>query len=74
MTEKLLYKLIGYNCSMKCHRLYLIADFENFSLDTLKMADICCYDTVNVNWGVREKAIMIQLLMISYTLWSYVLF
>jgi len=31
MTEKLLYKLIGYNCSMKCHRLYLIADFENFS-------------------------------------------
>jgi len=31
------------NCPMKCHRLYLIADFENFSPDTLKMADICCY-------------------------------
>jgi len=28
---------------MKCHGLYLIADFENFSPDTLKMADICCY-------------------------------
>jgi len=39
---------------MKCHRLYLIADFGNFSPDTLKMADICCYGvhTVNVNEGL----------------------
>jgi len=28
---------------MKGHRLYLIADFENLSPDTLNMADICCY-------------------------------
>jgi len=28
---------------MKCHKSYLIANFENFSPDTLKMADICCY-------------------------------
>jgi len=40
---------------MKCHRLYLIADFENVSPDTLKMADILRhavrYDTVSVNEG-----------------------
>jgi len=34
---------------MKCHRLYLIADFENFSPDTLKMA--AAYSTVSVNRG-----------------------
>jgi len=38
-----LRQLIGYNCPMKYHRSYLIADFENFSPDTLKMADILCY-------------------------------
>jgi len=31
---------------MMCHRSYPIADFENFSPDTLKMADILCYDKV----------------------------
>jgi len=29
---------------MKCYRSYPIADFENFRPDTLKMADILCYD------------------------------
>jgi len=42
-TEKLLLQLIGYNYPMKCHRLYLIADSENFILNTLKMGDILQY-------------------------------
>jgi len=41
---------------MKCHRLYLIADFENFSPDALNIAEICCYGVrygkVSVNEGV----------------------
>jgi len=36
---------------MKCHRSYLIADFENFSPDTLKTAGILRYD---VRYGKCE--------------------
>jgi len=42
---------------MKCHRLYLIADFENFSSDTLKwlIFAVTAYDTVSVNEGLDHS-------------------
>jgi len=40
-----------FSYPMKCHISYLIADFENFSPDTLKMANILCCD---VRYGKCE--------------------
>jgi len=37
------HQLNEYKCAMKWHILYPIADFENYSLDTLKIADILLY-------------------------------
>jgi len=37
--------------------LYLIADFEDFSPDTLKRADICCY---GVRYGKCEWGVSLQ--------------
>ena len=43
---------VGCNCPMKWPRSYLTVDFENFSLDTLKMAVISHYDVkASVNEG-----------------------
>jgi len=39
-------QLIRHKCSMRGHKLYPIANFENFSPDTLKMA-------VSVHYGLR---------------------
>jgi len=43
---------------MECHRLYLIADFENFSPETLKMADVLRY-------GLREVRVTINYIIIK---------
>jgi len=58
--ENFLRYFIGYNCPMKCHRLYVVADFENLSSDTLKMADISCYGLRygKCEWGVTEQLIL----------------
>jgi len=42
---------------MKCRRLYPIADFENFSPDTLKWLffAVTAYNTVSVNEGLVDR-------------------
>jgi len=43
---------------MRCHRLYLIPDFKNFSPDTLKIADILRYGLhlLHITFSKKEES------------------
>jgi len=43
---------------MKCHRSYLIADFENFSPDTLKIGDILRYGILYGNISIFRDSVI----------------